>query len=453
MGSITYNFLADSYFFNEREFDSGFKDYSDDKIYLELEKYRNHCLNNFEELKNEISKNKSSLKVFATIDDISLSFLSQTALYIQQFIISDPLFKLTERSGEQTEVMSSYLGFNPPSLDRDKLISVLRFLKKITPFIVNDYVKILPYNIFFETSKKIPFRLPKDYDNGILPKPILDFFKERTIVSPLTKMENGGWAIIDGELKPTRAINIRYKDLDIRNGEIFFLFQTEITDFNEETGVAQFRQHLPETPPDIEHFNAWVTQSINQSAKRVFDKIYLENMIASSIESTFLCNNNFTSSLLNQVFEQKENIKTFTANELINLDLPFINNIDPNKLMEIRKYEENVFTNFRVELERNFREIRCLTDPKEINLKRENIIHELNDVQLSKIDLKFSHIKKQIGVNATILTGSLLASSITNGFSLLAMIHTIAKGYKSYNDYIKDVKMNPSYMLWKIKKK
>lgn len=453
MGSITYNFLTNSYFFNDGELESKFKGYSDDKIYQELEKYRDHCLKNFVELKNEISENKSSLKVFATIDDISISFLSQTALYIQQFIISDPLFKLTERSGEETKVMSNYLGFNPPSLDRDKLVLVLKFLKKITPFIANDYVKILPYNIFFETKKEVPFRLPKEYDNGILPKPILDFFREKSIVSPLIKMENGGWAIIDRKLKPTRAIHIRYKDLDIRNEEIFFLFQTEVTDFNAETGIAQFRQHLPETPPDIEHFNAWINQSVNQSAKKIFDKIYLENIIASSIDSTFLCNDSFTSSLLNQTFKQKEDIKTFTANELINLDLPFINNIDPIRLMDIRKYEEDVFTNFRMELERNFREIRGLTDPKDINLKRENIIHELNEVQLSKIDSKFSHLKKQIGANAIILTGSLLASSITNGLSLLALIHTIAKGYKSYNEYIKEVKMNPSYMLWKLKKK
>ena len=59
--------------------------------------------------------------------------------------------------------MSDYLGFPKSGIDKKKLVSVIKTLKKITPFIANDYVKILPFNILFEGPKEVPLNMPKDY--------------------------------------------------------------------------------------------------------------------------------------------------------------------------------------------------------------------------------------------------------------------------------------------------
>ena len=47
MGSIVYDFLANSFLFNEDDIKDNYKDYSIDQLEIELESYRNHCLNNY----------------------------------------------------------------------------------------------------------------------------------------------------------------------------------------------------------------------------------------------------------------------------------------------------------------------------------------------------------------------------------------------------------------------
>ena len=155
---------------------------------------------------------------------------------------------------------------------------------------------------------------------------------------------DGGWMLKD-QLSLGRVINIAFKDPDYKLEMMYFLMETMVDSFDKKTGIATFRQELPNTLPSQEYFDVWVRQSINSTAKAAFDKIYLENAIAANINATIMCDNVFTANLLEQNFDAKETIQTFSANQLISLDLPFIKNIDLDKLMSIRKYEENVFTN------------------------------------------------------------------------------------------------------------
>jgi hypothetical protein len=261
-----------------------------------------------------------------------------------------------------------------------------------------------------------------------------------------------GWRITN-KLEPCRGIHIRFKGQKSKNSFIYHLFEVKIENFDEDTGKMSFYQTLPDTPPEINKFNAWITQSINSSAKAVFDKIYLDNLIASKLNSTFLCDNSFTAKLLTREFEQQETIQSHTATELINLELPFLDNIRIDKLMEIRKYEEDVFTNFRIELEKRFRELRTVKDPKELELRKENIIHELNDVQVQRISRKIKSINRNKAIDSILFLGGLAGAIQTGGISLLSTAIALGKGYKDFNDYNEKIRENPSYLLWKIQDK
>ena len=46
MGSVIYNFLADSLFFNENNLENDFANESEERIQQELQNYRNHCIKN-----------------------------------------------------------------------------------------------------------------------------------------------------------------------------------------------------------------------------------------------------------------------------------------------------------------------------------------------------------------------------------------------------------------------
>ena len=121
--------------------------------------------------------------------------------------------------------------------------------------------------------------------------------------------------------------------------------------------------------------------------------------------------------------------------------------------MQIRELDADTFTNFRIELEKQFRELRTLSDENQIKLKSENIFHELYDVQGIKIRQKVDHLKKQIGINALLAIGGLMGEMSTGGASLLTTAIAAVKGYKEYVDFKTKVKENPAYLLWQVKKK
>ncbi len=454
MGSVTYDFLANSLLLHHQSIENGFKNETNARIEKELQDYRKHCIDNYNDLIGEIKNRDSFLKVFSSTEETSVSLLKQTALYIDQFIVSDPLFPLTNYQSAMTKVTSQFLGYDSDySVNKSKLTKAATFLKNVTPMVAGNYVKIFPLSFHFEAPKNVSINLPKDYYKDILPKEVLDLFWENASIRSLEKIPTGGWHVVEDKLYPCRGIVVDFKDTGFSSSLIYHLFEMEIVEFDESTGKALFRQTLPDTPPDKDHFDAWVMQSINSASKAYFDRVFQENFIAANLNSTYLCDNSFSSKLISRNFEVKESIQTYTASQFVNVELPFLENIDIEKLMTIRELDSDVFTNFRLELEKQFRELRTITDPKQLELKTQNIFHELNEVQVQKIKLKVKHLEKQMGANSLLALGGLMGSIQTSGLSLLATAVALGKGYKDYVDYKEKVRENPAYLLWKIKKK
>ena len=452
MGSITYSFLADSILFHQKSLENDFKNESVDRIETELEAYRAFCIQNYRQLIDEIKNKKSSLKVLSSTEDIGIRLLTQTALYIEQFIIPDPLFRFTDKQSEIGKVTAKYLGYQDPSLDKIKLTSAAKFLKDITPMIVSDYVKIFPLSYHFEAPKALTISMPENYNNGLLPDAIRDFFWDNAEIKSMSKHPDGGWKI-EKSLHPCRGIIIDYKESSKRSGMLYHLFEIKVLDSDENTGKLEIAHTLPDYPPDMEQFKGWVTQSLNSASKRYFDEVFFENVIAQDLNATYLTDNPFTAKLISESFESKDSISNYTANSLLNIDLPFIDTIDVEKLMAVRNGDSDVFANFRAELEKQFRELRTLTGEKTIQLKIDNIFHELNDVQGHRIKTKVEGLNKQFGLNALLGAAGLLGSIHTSGYSLLATTAAVAKGYKDYAEYKEKVKDNPAYFLWQVKKK
>lgn len=120
--------------------------------------------------------------------------------------------------------------------------------------------------------------------------------------------------------------------------------------------------------------------------------------------------------------------------------------------MEVRNFEQDTFTNFRIELEQQFRELRFVTDAKELKERQENILHELGVVGVNKINAKLKSIKKKSLLDGAIILGGLAGSVISGGWTLIGAAVAGASGYKSYLDYKQNLQENPSYLLWKVLK-
>jgi len=323
-------------------------------------------------------------------------------------------------------------------------------LKSITPMIAADFVKMLPLSKSFEPPKEIPIMLPINYYADDLPKEIMNYCRAKANVESMKQVEKG-WQILD-KLDLTPAIHVNFDGLESKRGLIYNYFLQEI----EKTDVPNkflTKMKLAEYPMDKDAWDIWVYQSVNRSAKVVVDKIYYENLVANKLKATYLTENTFTADLLTKNLEVKETVETSSASQFMNLELPFLEKIDIDKLMKIRTYEADTFTNFRIELEKQFRELRTVTDPREIKLRQENILHELGVVQVKKINQKLSSLKRKGFADALLLVGGLAGTVQTAGWSLLASALATVSGYKSYREYKDNLTDNPSYLLWKVLKK
>lgn len=450
MGSVTYNFLLNSILFNDDEIEREFSTFNDSQLENLLQDYREHCLTNYADLLNEIKSNNSTLKVLSSIEEIPFDTLLQSALYFDQYVIYDPLFKFTNLEGETSKVVSSFLGFDKKAINRKELVKTLKLLKKLTPMISADYIKMLPISYSFEPPKETPINFPINYYADILPNDIMKYFKERVIVNSMKKVSTR-WEILDKQ-DYTSGLFITFKDFNNDKGLMYnYLYPKVIK--SDDLNKVSITLNYGDYPMDIATWELWVKQSVHSSAKAIFDKIYLENLIACDLKATYLTDNSFTANLLTQNMSVKETIEISSSSQFMNLKLPFLDMVDINKLMTIRKYEAELFTNFRIELEKHLRELRILDDPKEIKLLQENIIHELGTVQVHKINQKFDSLKRKGIIDGALLLGGLAGTVQTAGWSLMSSALAVFSGYNSYREYKDKLVENPSYLLWKVLKR
>ena len=450
MGSIVYDFLTESFLFQEEFLNDNFKSFTENEIKNELRSYREFILKNIEAIENEISSHKSELKVLSGVQKMSLENLKQSALYIEQYILYDPLFPFTHEESESSKVLKEYHNVED-EFDIEGLVTTLKYLKSISFLVANDYVKILPISYLHEPADKVPMLYSDNLFSDVLPKNILEFFHKNVKVQSM-KME-GNLLALENKLYPCRQIFVSFPKDKLIYSNFYSLFESKVNKVNDETRTIYSIQYLPETPPDKEQFEYWVVQSINQAAKHVYDEIFTDNIMSARYDASYMASNKFAFDLMRQSLETKQTLQDHSANLLMNFDLPFIDNINFDTLLEIRKNDGEAFNNFRINLDKHLRELRATEDITLLEKQFENAIHEITEVQLNDVNLKINHLKKQMKIDTGIMLGGLISAIQTSGFSLLASAIALAKGYKDWNEYYEKVKNHPAYFLWKVKNK
>lgn len=160
-----------------------------------------------------------------------------------------------------------------------------------------------------------------NYFGDILSPPIMKYFHSRAVVESLRKTENG-WQVEDG-LRLCRRICVRFKEHRLDECRIYHLFEREFGEFNERDNTVGIRMYLPENPPNQDHFNAWVYQSINRTAGDIYGRLLSEIKISGMLKTTYLTDSRFVFDLMGQVSSSTDNITINTANALLNMELPF----------------------------------------------------------------------------------------------------------------------------------
>jgi hypothetical protein len=449
MGSILYDFLNESFLFKDDNIRNDYQCISENEIKKELRKYREFCLNSQVQLESEINCSPSTLRILSGKSKIPLNRLKQTALYVHQYILNDPLFALSHEEGEMSKAIKEYHKAED-ILDKKHLSETIGYLKSITPMIAADFIKMLPISYFSEPSDKIPFLSSDNLFADVLPKNVLEYFHKNVKVESF--QQEGNLFKLENKLYPCRSIFISFPKDKYEYERFYHLYEIEIKKVDKEKRTFEYTQHLPSTPPDQEQFMAWVVQSINQASKNIYDDILLENMLALRYNSSYLTDSHFAFELMQQRFEVKNSIPNHTVNLLMNFDLPFMEGINIDNIMKIRLEDGEAFNSFRINLEKHFKVLREINDEDTLKTKLDNAIHEINEVQLSEINNKINSLKKMATLDFTILLAGFAGTIQTGGYSLIASAYSLMKGIKTWSEYYDKVKNHPAFFYWKLKK-
>ena len=451
MGSVIYEFLTESLLFDEALIEENFLSIPESELQAEVDRYREFSVTRMKELIEEVHNTEGGLKVFGAEDYFSIAQLKQTALYLDQVIIPDPIFPYSYRKSDASKTMSQFLGMERgDAIDKRRIAEAVTIMKDLTPMVVADYLKFFPISYYFEPDEQVPVGFSENYFADVLPSELLKIYHERAKVRSLKKADIG-W-IVEDKLKLGRSIAVQFEGDCDNNIHMYNLFEPDIQKINEEERIVHFAMTLPDEPPPLDLFRAWVYQSVNKAAQAHYEKLIKEYILSSKFGSYYLTTSQLNGFLLGQRVTKEKGIKEHTMACVLNLDLPFFSNISISDIMKVRENEGEAFELFRKEFEKKLRGLRRESDPEIIKSKMEDVLHELGEVQVVNIEKKIKHLRRGALAEATIALGGLAGSVITSGLSLAATIIALASGCKTYSEYQEKVKDNPAYFLWKIRR-
>jgi hypothetical protein len=143
-----------------------------------------------------------------------------------------------------------------------------------------------------------------------------------------------------------------------------------------------------------------------------------------------------------------------TVAALLQFDLPYFENADFASIVKARQ-NEAAFAEFTSAMDKAFREIEALPDSSEFQSKVNEIYRDLLIAPLSGIERRMKILRRNLFIDAAVLLGSLAATFITKGSTLvtaaaLVAASEIAKMYKQEKAEEDKVQQLPSFFYWEV---
>ncbi len=453
MANTAFDFLTNSFLFDEKYIDNEYRSMSEKELIFELNQYHDHIEQNFDKIIIEVQNNKEMNVSLEAINDLpDEQLLKQLALYLDKVIISDPIFEIALQCDNSQMLIGKLMNIDmKKEIDRRGLANAVKYMKWSTPLVVIQFIKYVPIALLHEAPKELPILYSKDGFSTELSKELYHFFYDKVKVSNVN-IADGKMRYCPGEkLKLGTTIAINFDDEHIRQGHIYQFMEIKTKNFDEKTGRFEMLQYIPDTISESS-FRSWVNQSINQAAIREFKKTFNEVMFAEKMKCMFLANTQFTADLLQKSIAKKS-VETDLVNLSMRLELPVVNNMSLHDLVSIRYDDGEAFHNFRNALNSKLIDLRGINDKDILSNELERISYEINTTNVEEIKKEYRKIVRTLGVDAVLLTGSLVTSYFTGGLTMIGAAGAIAKGSADYVKYLNEVKENNGYFIWKLNKK
>lgn len=255
---------------------------------------------------------------------------------------------------------------------------------------------------------------------------------------------------MDEPLKKGTGLYMSFPGCPERMGEI--VQYTNMQYISEDsTGRMLVKIGTPDTITD-EEFRIWLNQSINTASQKLYAETYQELYFSQMLHSMYMTRSQLKADLLAMDIKN-DSMYSSIANLALKLEVPVFCNVDLKDIIEIRQNYGQSFRNFRSKLGEKLIKLNGLKDDEMLKRELDAVSYEITETYINDIAKEISSLKRSIGMDGIILTGTLLTSYATGGLSLLGSVAATISAMKDSTKLFGDVRENPGYFLWKIDKK
>lgn len=444
-------YLRESLLFSDTDMNDYYSAYNDKQLRYELKQYRKYVLERLDDIQNEIlhthDKLNISIEMFKELPTEDI--YKQLILYMDQVVIPDPLFEQTEEMSDVSNIVGQYLGMSSSdSLDRKKIVDAIRYIKGISLMIVAGFIVMYPVSFIHEAPKKLSIKYSPTAFSEVIPEDILEYYHSIAKVYNAEQGDDGLRIFPEKKLTLGTSIGIEFPDNMNSNLYMYHYMLQEILSLDKETGRVQTRMYSPETI-DKNTFIYWVNQSVNQAANRHFGEKYMELVLARKCGCMYLSRSPLTAKVLQMGIEKTSKEAELTTMAL-QLELPVMNQISLEDVLEIRNNYGEAFHNFRNELNAKLVALDAINDQDTFRSELDRISYELSNVQVKEVEKEYRKIRRTLKLDAWAISASLIASYATGGLTAVGAAGAFVKGVSDIGKYYTDVSEHNGLFLWKL---
>ena len=422
-----------------------------------------YCHQRFRNLDFELSEIKVKDKFCGFMSSqstsINLSTITSSLLIYNHLVIDDFLFREIVPESEQSISQKSAMGIPAKkTFDRKSIKKKLHILKDFIPFIESGFLTILPISKLHMPSEKIPFFYSEDNFRSDIPSNIHDFIHKKAIINPIKVHEKSGNLMVSTQpaCKPCNAINVSFSDdNNPLEGMIYFYTELEELATDHDGGRYVGIKWSPNLQLEKKIFDVWVYQSINRAIIKKLKRLVSENMIARTINHSYITESYFEAELMAQSGFNSESSLSNALNFLEANDT-LIKLESPKLALSFREKHSSAFERFRISLLEIADKLVGIP-PDKFQDKAERlyiteILPQIDEIQKKLKDISLSGAKGTFVSLGSVALAVATGSSIPLIPGLLYSLHgALSETLPAISDYL-HMKKRPEFIWMKLKK-
>lgn len=452
MSRQLFDYLLDSVLFDDRYMVDDFSRLSARELESELQKYRSYVLNHLEELARGAHADRRGLQTTIPWWDTSDHVVRQMALYMDRVVLNDPLFQETYVQGEIAQGLKKLWSPSEASIDPVSVAKAARAMKQLTPAVATGFVLFFPFSLLEEPRELLLYHSKDAFATEL--GDMRELFHPRARVARLVRRDDylaqdtDFLPPEDPRLAPAGSIAVAFDGHTENDVYLYHYVEAEVQEYDEESRT--FSSFLVPKAIEGDLLHNWVVQSVNESALSVLGKAGHAASVAGKLNSMFMTDSELMFSALER--GRGRSLSADLANLSLRLDIPVIDQVSLDTLMDLRSNFGQEFDSFRTTLRSSLAELREIDDLSRLKIRLENLERMLLEVQVPEVNRKVRGLIRNslASAGATVglcVTAFALGLPITAGLSLL-----FAGALNVYRD-ARGVRELPGYFLWKAQQR